>query len=151
LVLAEVVNIAYSRSILSGLYTNFHCMNSEPTNQDILDVMNEKFSKVDKNIEDVLDVMNVKFTQVDKTHQDILDVIQIFSESVDKRFERIESTMVTKGYLDDKLFDLRGDLVSLVRKEDYKLTAVINELVKRDVFDDVTAKRIIAMEPYSKV
>lgn len=84
------------------------------------------------------------------TNQDILDVLQAFAGSVDDRFAKMEATMVTKDYLDDKLADLRRDLVALVRKEDYKLTAVVDELVKRDVFDSDTACRIMAMEPYAK-
>lgn len=33
----------------------------------------------------------------------------------------IKATMVTKNYLDDKLADLRGDLVVMMRKEDSKV------------------------------
>ena len=59
------------------------------------------------------------------TNHEILEAIQTFSSSVDQRFDRVdqrldrvEATMVTKDYLDEKLADLRGDLVVLTRKED---------------------------------
>jgi hypothetical protein len=46
-------------------------------------------------------------------------------DHVDERLDRVEirmgaveSTMVTKDYLDDKLADLRGDLIIIDRKED---------------------------------
>lgn len=49
--------------------------------------------------------------------QDVLEAISDFSGSVDQRFEsmdarmnRMESQMVTKDYLDEKLADLRGVL-----------------------------------------
>ena len=98
------------------------------------------------------------------TLHDVLGAISTFSSSVDDRFDEVQSEisgikgeitsirsqMVTKVYLDDKLSDLRGDLVVLVRKEDRKLAAVVNELVKRDVFDEATAERIFELEPFAK-
>jgi len=49
------------------------------------------------------------------TKNEILKAINDFSTN------KVEATMVTKDYLDDKLSDLRGDLVVLMRKEDKKL------------------------------
>ena len=34
---------------------------------------------------------------------------------VDKRLTRIESIMVTKDYLDDKLADLKGDVIAVIK------------------------------------
>jgi hypothetical protein len=86
------------------------------------------------------------------TNQDILDVLQAFAGSVDsrfeeinKRFEKIETTMVTKEYLDDKLFEVRGEIANLGRRHDRKLEIVVNELVKRNVFDDSTVARIMSV------
>ena len=42
-------------------------------------------------------------------------------EEVNGRLGKIESNMLTKDYLDERLADLRGDLVVLTRKEDNKL------------------------------
>ena len=49
------------------------------------------------------------------TNHEILEAINEFSNKTDERFSKIEATMVTKDYLDDKLSDLRGDLVVLTR------------------------------------
>ena len=38
-------------------------------------------------------------------------------ESMNTRLTRVESTMVTKSYLDDKLADLRGDVVVMIKNE----------------------------------
>ena len=62
------------------------------------------------------------------TNQDILQAIGVFSNTVDKRLNTIESTMVTKDYLDEKLADLRGDLTILIRKEDTKLKTLVEVL-----------------------
>lgn len=62
----------------------------------------------------------------------------------------IKSTMVTKDYLDEKLTDLRGDLVVLVRKEDTKLNTLVNVLHTKRVLDDRDVGHIQAMEPFSR-
>ncbi|MEK7068035.1 MAG: hypothetical protein AAB956_03495, partial [Patescibacteria group bacterium] len=66
----------------------------------------------------------------------------------DERLTRIEATMVTKDYLDDKLSDLKGDLVVLMRKEDAKLGALVEILQKRKVISNEDVKTILAMQPF---
>lgn len=104
------------------------------------------------------------------TLQDVIDVLHVFSKNVDEqfkhvderfqqidaRFTRIEGTMatmeesmVTKAYLDERLTDLRGDLVVLVRKEDRKLGALVDALVERRVLDRKTGEQILSLEPFA--
>ena len=59
--------------------------------------------------------------------------------------------MVTKEYLDNKLGDLRGDLVILTRKEDRKLGVLVDELLERKVIDQDAARRIFSMEPFPRI
>ena len=122
--------------------------------------------------------LQTSIIEVNSSVISLTEVIQDFATSVDQRFDivdqrfdcveadasvlksdisvlksdvaSIKNQMVTKSYLDDKISDLRGDLVVLVRKEDKKLAAVVDELVKRDVFDEPTAKRIFELEPFAK-
>jgi len=103
------------------------------------------------------------------THKDILGAVNKFATSVDKRFDgvdkrfdgvdkrfdglesrvtKIEATMVTKDYLDDKLGDLKGDLVILMRKEDRKLQSLIDILYKRKVISAQEVKQILSMQPF---
>jgi len=106
------------------------------------------------------------------THQDILEAVNKFATSVDKRFDgvdkrfdgvdkrfdglesrvtKIEATMVTKDYLDDKLGDLKGDIVILMRKEDRKLQYLIDILHKRKVISDQEVKQILSMQPFPQL
>jgi uncharacterized protein YydD (DUF2326 family) len=117
----------------------------EPTNQDILDVLQSFAGSVDARFDQV----DERFEQIESTMV-TKDYVDKRFEQVDKRFAKIESTMVTKEYLDDKISDLRGDLVGLVRKEDDKVVAVIDALAKKRLLDGVTTKNILAMEPYAK-
>ena len=89
------------------------------------------------------------------TNTEILHAINDFADHVEKRFDgvesrldKVESTMVTKDYLDDKLADLRGDLVVLMRKEDKKVMALIDILKERKLITDDDVKKIMAMEPF---
>ncbi len=81
------------------------------------DGVDKRFDGVDKRFDGV----DKRFDGVDKR----FDGVDKRFDGVDKRLTRVESTMVTKDYLDEKLVDLRGDIVILLRKEDRKLEALI--------------------------
>ncbi len=63
-------------------------------------------------------------------------------EQVDKRFEKIEkrltgaeAVMVTKDYLDDKLADLKGDIITIIkgdRERDQIFKTKILEIIQRN-------------------
>src|SRR3990167_8172935 len=55
---------------------------------------------------------------------------------------QIKATMVTKDYLDDKLSDLRGDLVVMLRKGDAKLKVLAEMLHDKKVLNRADVKRI---------
>ncbi len=59
-----------------------------------------------------------------ESDSEILEALGTFAEKVDERFDKIESdanklqaTVVTKGYLDDKLADFHSDIIQHTRKE----------------------------------
>lgn len=85
----------------------------EITNQDLFDLIKSGFDSNDERFES----MDKRFESMDKRF-----------DAMDKRLTRVESLMVTKDYLDDKLADLKGDLVVLTRKEDTKLKTLVNIL-----------------------
>ncbi len=92
------------------------------------------------------------------SNKEILEAINAFSgatdqrfSDIDKRFTKIEATMVTKDYLDDKLSDLRGDLVVLTRKEDLKVKKLVEILKKRQLLSDEEAKETLSMEPFPQL
>ncbi|MFA5318687.1 MAG: hypothetical protein WC323_04460 [Patescibacteria group bacterium] len=85
------------------------------------------------------------------TNSEILEAINAFSSKNDERLQKIESTMVTKDYLDDKLTDLRGDLVVLVRKEDTKLKTLVSVLKNKNIISEEDVKTINALEPFPQL
>ena len=89
---------------------------------------------------------------------EILEAINEFSNRVDEKFvkvderlDKIKSTMVTKDYLDDKLADLRGDLVVLMRKEDTKMIKLVEILKRRAIITEAEEKEILSMEQFAKL
>ena len=63
----------------------------------------------------------------------------------------IKSEMVTKDYLDDKLADLRGDMVVLTRKEDTKFNSLVSLLNQKEIISDEEKSKIESMEPFPKL
>ncbi len=94
--------------------------------------------------EEILNSVNEFATQTEKR----FDGVESRIGGVESRLDKIESTMVTKDYLDEKLADLRGDLVVLMRKEDTKVKALIEILKERKVLTDEDVKKILSMEPF---
>lgn len=119
-----------------------------------INILNNKVDKLTENVNnltsavtDVLEAVNEFSTKVDEK---FVKVDEKFIE-VGKRFDKIEATMVTKDYLDNKLADLRGDLVVLTRKEDTKVGRLIEILKKHKIISEAETKEILSMEPFAKL
>lgn len=55
--------------------------------------------------------------------------------------------MVTKDYLDDKLADLKGDILTVIRKEDRRVSSLIGILRKKNVLNDDEVHGLEQMQP----
>ncbi len=62
--------------------------------------------------------------KIDVVHEETMETIYELSKHTDARFDRlegrvgfVEAKMVTKGYLDDKMADLRSDLSQNTRRQ----------------------------------
>ena len=108
----------------------------------------------------------------DTTNDEILEVVKNFASATEERFENIESEiggikdkiggikneigkvknrMVTKDYLDEKMADLWGDLVVMMRKEDTKVKTLVDILEKRKIISKEDVQKIISMEPFARL
>lgn len=92
--------------------------NQEPTNRELMDVNRELMTAI----------------------YDLSSAMQAFATNTEKRLSRIESTMVTKDYLDERLSHLTG---RIVRKTD----ALVEQLVAEKSLSRPSADRILAMPP----
>ncbi len=152
-------------------------MNREPTNLQIIQTVqglaknvhsfNHKFDKLNEKVDGLADNVQGLNTRVDglaDNVQDTMEAVHSLATNIDERFEqvdrrfeqvdkrlvRIESSMVTKDYLDKKLGDLKGDLISLVKKEDNKVNAFIDSAVSNRAIKKQDAKRLLAMDPFAR-
>ena len=84
----------------------------------------EQFNGVQEQFNDVQGSMETQFSEIRSGISDIRsDVVSIRSQ------------MVTKSYLDDKLADLKGDLITLTKKEDNKINRLVGILHDKSVLD----------------
>lgn len=141
--------------------------NQNATKGDVAEVKNElkvEMGTLHKSI-DLLSADLQDFKQEMRNgFRDVFEAMHLFAESVDNRFDevrgdiedlqvrtvRIESTMVTKDYLDEKMGDLRGDMTVLIRKEDNKVKALVEVLVEKNVLNQNDQKRIFSLEPFAQ-
>src|SRR3989338_3933897 len=62
---------------------------------------------------------------------------------IKSRLDKVEALMVTKDYLDDKLADLKGDIIVELRHEDKKVVALIEVLRNKNIISMDESKNIL--------
>lgn len=142
-------------------------MEKEPTNKEIMGAI-EKLGQNVGGLQKTTDKLQENADKTTKSLQESIgelhEAINVFASHVDERFEKVdkrfekmesrmdsmESKMVTKDYLDEKLFDLRGDMTSIIRKEDKKVESLIEVLYKKKILSKEDKKHILQMEPFPK-
>lgn len=108
-------------------------MSDQPTNQEILEAVNSFSSDVDNQFKEMRSDVDNQFREMRS------------------EINSIKSQMVTKDYLDDKLYDLKGDMVAMTRKEDKKLGVLVEILQKKQVINQSEAKQILEMQPFPQI
>ena len=109
--------------------------------------------KIRKETDDLARAVKSGFDGFDKRFDGVdkrFDGVDKRFDGFDKRLTRVESTMVTKDYLDEKLVDLRGDIVILLRKEDRKLEALIEKLKERHIITDKDIKELQEIQIFAQ-
>lgn len=100
----------------------------EPTNQEILEAINSFANHNESRLQDIETRMGGLETRMG---------------GLEIKMSGLETRVVTKEYLDNKLADLKGDLVVLLRKEDTKVVSLIETLRSRQAISDEEAKHIL--------
>jgi len=115
--------------------------------QDILDAIGAFAEQVD-----------LKFEQIDRRFDKVeAELGSMKSElgsmkselgSLKSEIGMIKATMVTKSYLDDKLADLKGDMVSMLRKEDQKVNRLLGILAEKRLLAPSEAQDVLSFRPF---
>ncbi len=72
-------------------------------------------------------------------------------EPIEARLTRIEATVVTKSYLDDKLADLKSDLLIYDRKLEKKTDLLIDRLVNRHALQSADVERLEPVRVFPRI
>ncbi len=105
--------------------------------EEFIEFLENKFGKNEEGFEKVEE----KFEKVEERFEKVEERF----ERVDERLNRIENQMVTKDYLDDKIEDLRGDLILKLKKEDEKFNLLVEVLLDKKVVSKKDVARIDAI------
>ncbi|MFH0794292.1 MAG: hypothetical protein V2A74_09710 [bacterium] len=111
-------------------------MTQEPTNNEILEAINEFSTKVDG-----------RFDKVDER----LGIVEKDVSSLKTDVGYLKSNMVTKDHLDEKLTELKGEIILIIRKEDLKLTSLVELLRKNEAVTTDGQRQILSMEPFPQL
>lgn len=89
----------------------------------------------------------------ESTINDVLDAVGKFSEDVEKRFNRVEATMVTKNYLNEKLDEKLADLrpCCAYAQRGPQTEKLIDILQIRQVISDEDVKAVLSLEPFPQL
>ncbi len=115
-------------------------MEKETTNTEILSAINEFATNTE-----------IRFSGIEKRLSGVegqLSGVEGRLSGIEKDVREIKSTMVTKDYLDDRLAVQKGDMITIIRKEDTKLIALIVKMVEKKLLSRDDAKELLTMEPF---
>lgn len=141
-------------------------MSPQPTNQDILESINdfannveERFNGIETDITIIKNDVSTLDSRMDK-FESRMETFEFSMDKFDSRMEKFEDRLfnvearfpkiVTKEYLDEKIYDLRGDLIHLTRKEDTKLLKLIEILERKNIISHIDANQVQTMEPFAQ-
>lgn len=78
-------------------------------------VTETRFEAFEKKMDDfVLEMRDFKL-ETRNNFEALFDVLGHYSKQNEERFQSIERQMVTKDYLDKKLYQLKGEMIDMVR------------------------------------
>ena len=83
---------------------------------------------------------------MDKDHTELIEYLDQKFQAIEDRF----SQLPTKSYLDDKLADLEGGLVTKLRKEDEKLNRLAGMLKEKKLLNDADIAELQRLQVFPK-
>lgn len=106
-------------------------MIKEPTNKEIMEAIGELHEAVG----DFSNRAEMRFEKIESQ--------MVTKDYLEDRLAAFETKVVTKDYLDEKLSDLKNDLIRVVHKEDDKVGFLVDILHKNKVLSKEDKKHIL--------
>jgi len=107
----------------------------------------QDFKKIGGVIKENIEANNIKLREefagvIEQNITPILDVMNKEITGIKEEIIGIKAVMVTKSYLDDKLADLDGSVITRQKKEDKKLNLLIEFLQKKQILGETEIKML---------
>ena len=93
-------------------------------------------------------IEDIVLPAIDDAKQELRQEINETAKEIRQEI-RVEAAR-TRDYVDEKLMDLKGDLIVLMRKEDVKVIRLVEILRNKHVLDEGEVAELIGMEPFPK-
>ncbi|MBI5732208.1 MAG: hypothetical protein HY982_02505 [Candidatus Magasanikbacteria bacterium] len=117
------------------------------TTNEIMDFLKEHMVMKEEFVPVKTDVSALK-TDVSALKTDVsalkTDVSELRQDMMKMKLDLIDA-------MDDKLADLKGDIVMLTRKEDKKVVSLIGLLKQKQVISENEAKALLTLEPFPQL
>ena len=113
---------------------------------------------IDKRVIYCMNMDEQTSNQAEITNTDLLVAMEAFSERMDKQMANMQNdiaylkaTSVTKEYLDDKLSTMYGNSMSVDKKVDKHVDAVVEVLSENKVISENQKQKLMSLEPFPKL
>jgi phage-related protein len=115
-------------------------MHNESPNVEVL----EAISLLADNVQDISNGLQ----DLTENVQNLTKNVQNFQETTRNDFASLRSEMVTKSYLDDKLADVKGGMISILRIEDQKVNKLVSVLSEKSVISPSDTRDILSFKAF---
>ncbi|OGF30435.1 hypothetical protein A2533_04300 [Candidatus Falkowbacteria bacterium RIFOXYD2_FULL_35_9] len=116
--------------------------------EDVLNAVNTSAELMQQQINEIKSTMATKDDIANMATKDDIANMATKDDIANMATKDDLANLVTKDYLDEKLADLRGDLVVLTRKEDTKLKRLVNIMTNKNMLSSEEKAEIFALEPF---
>ena len=86
------------------------------------------------------------------TNQELLETILTSFSDIETRMATKEDLRIMEhrilDSMDDKLADLKGDIIVAMRKEDYKVTELIKMLRQKEILNENESRTLLNLQPF---
>ncbi|MFH1315454.1 MAG: hypothetical protein ABIH67_03600 [Candidatus Uhrbacteria bacterium] len=103
--------------------------------------MDSRFDSMEKRTEESFQDVNEKIFSLAEHMDERFNNIDNRFEKVDKRFDFVER----------KINEFHGDLTSMLRKGNKKLSKVVDKLHEKNIFNQSDRDDVLSMEPFASV
>lgn len=119
------------------------------------DHIDDRFDGLEKrmdNLEVKVDNLEVRFDNLEVRFDNLevkVDNLKVKVDKLDNRVGKLESGMVTKDYLDEKIADLKGDLIVKGRQESQRTDKIVQVLSENKLLNTKQANELADLKAYN--